>query len=105
MEDLQNYIRELCMKEAIYNYSFESSDLVKFSAGMRDLILQHVPPHQYGILMSIMNSLVAIALQATQSVADLGETDCIRARCNVSVVERLEIHPQSYLGTSDPQEI
>lgn len=40
MEDLQNYIRELGMREAIYEDTFDSPDMVKFSAGMRDLILQ-----------------------------------------------------------------
>jgi len=31
MEELQNYIRELGMKEAIHDVAFESPDLVKFS--------------------------------------------------------------------------
>jgi len=40
VEDLQNYIRELGIREAIYEDSFDSPGMVKFSAGMRDLILQ-----------------------------------------------------------------
>lgn len=69
---------KLGMKEAIYDYydyDFESLDLVKFSAGMRVLILQQVPPHQYGTLVSILNPLAAsgaIIQQITQLVADPG---------------------------------
>ena len=54
MEDLQNYIWELGMKEAICENAFESLDLIKFSAEMRDLILQQAPRHQYGTLVSIL---------------------------------------------------
>jgi len=64
------------MKEVIYDDAFESPDLVKFSAGMRDLIVQ-APLHQYGTLVSILNPLVAseaIIQQAVQLVADPGET-------------------------------
>ncbi len=50
MEDLQTYICELGMEEATYEEAFESLDLVKFSAGMRDLILQLAPSFQYGTL-------------------------------------------------------
>ena len=85
------------MKEAIYEENFESPDMIKFSAGMRDLILQQAPPHQYGILVSILNPLVAseaIIQQAAQLVADLGETERLRARRNVRmVVEKSDIHP------------
>lgn len=56
MGDLQNYIRELGMKE-ICEDAFESLDVMKFSAGMRDLILQQAPTHQYGSLVSILNPL------------------------------------------------
>ena len=77
MEELQNYIRELGMKEAIYDDAFKNADLAKFLAGMRDFILQQVPPHQYGTLVSKLNPLVAleaIIQQAAQLVADLGKT-------------------------------
>lgn len=40
MEENQNYIIELGMKEAIHGDAFESPDLVSFSAWMEDLILQ-----------------------------------------------------------------
>ena len=40
MENLQNYICELGVREAIYEDAFDGPDLVKFSAGMGDLILQ-----------------------------------------------------------------
>lgn len=40
MEELQNHIRELEMKEALNDDTFESPDLVKFLAGMRCVILQ-----------------------------------------------------------------
>ena len=86
VEDLQNYIQELGMKEAIYEEDFESSDMMKFSAGMRDLILQQAPPHQYGTLVSVLNPLVAseaIIQQAVQLVADLGEAERLRARRTV----------------------
>ena len=35
MENLQNYIRELRVREAIYEYLFDSPEMVRFSAGMR----------------------------------------------------------------------
>ena len=54
MEDLQTYICELGMREAIYEKRFESLDLAKFSARMRDLILQQAPSHLYGIFVSIV---------------------------------------------------
>ena len=96
MEDLHNYIRELGMKEAIYEEDFESPDMMKFSAGMRDLILQQAPPHQYGTLV-ILNPLVAseaIIQQTTQLVADQRETERLRARHNVGmVVEKSDIYP------------
>ena len=43
VEDLQNYISELGIREAIYEDTFDSPDMVRFSAGMRDLFLQQVP--------------------------------------------------------------
>ena len=78
MEDLQNYICELGIREAIYEDSFEGPGMVKFSAGMRDLILQQAPSHLYGPLVSILNPLVAseaVVQQAAQLVANLGETE------------------------------
>lgn len=71
------------MKVEIYKNDFESPDLIKFSAGIRDIILQQALPHQYSILVTILNPLVAleaIIQQATQLVTDLGEP---RTRCNV----------------------
>lgn len=59
MEELQNYVRELGMKQANYDDALESSDLLKLLAEMRDLVLQQDPPHQYGALVSLLNSLVA----------------------------------------------
>ena len=109
MDDLQNYIRELGMKEAIYEEDFESPDRMKFSAGMRDLILQQAPPHQYGTLVSILNPLVAseaIIQQAAQLVADQRETERLRARHNVGmVVEKSDIHPSPRPGRPAPNVI
>lgn len=73
-----NYIRELGLKEAVYEDTFESLDLIQFSAVMRTLILQQVPPHQYGTLVSALNFLVAleaVTQQAARLVVDLGETE------------------------------
>ena len=78
VEDLQNYICELGIREAIYEDSFEGPDMVKLSAGMRDLILQQAPSRLYGTLVSTLNPLVAseaVVQQAAQLVADLGETE------------------------------
>lgn len=86
MGDLQNYIRELGMKEAVCEDAFESLDVMKFSAGIRDLILQQAPAHQYGTSVYILNPLVAseaIIQQAIRLVADLGETEHRWARQNV----------------------
>lgn len=86
MEDLQNYIRELCIREAIYEDTFYSLDVVKFSVGMRDLILQQAPFHLYDALVSILNPLVAseaAVQQAAQLVVDLGETECLQTRYNI----------------------
>ena len=83
------------MKEAICENAFESLDLIKFSAEMRDLILQQAPPHQYGTLVSILNPLLAseaIIQQATQLVVDLGEKECLLARHNLQmVVQKSEV--------------
>lgn len=83
------------MKEAGCEDAFENPDTMKFSAGMRGLILQQAPAHQYGILVSILNSLVAseaIIQQATQLVVDLGEKECLLARHNLQmVVQKSEV--------------
>jgi len=68
--------------------------MVKFSAGMRDLILQQALPHLYGTLVSILNPLVAseaVVQQAAQLVADLGETEHLQTRCNIWAVEEAEV--------------
>ena len=96
MEDLQNYICELGIREAIYEDSFEGPDMVKLSAGMRDLILQQAPSHLYGTLFSMLNPLVAseaVVQQAAQLVADLGETERLRTRRNILPVEEAEVLP------------
>ena len=70
--------------------------MVKLSAGMRDLILQQAPSHLYGTLVSILNPLVAseaVVQQAAQLVADLGETDRLRTRSNIQLVEEAEVLP------------
>ena len=93
MEDLQNYIRELGMREAIYEEAFDGPDMIRFSAGMRDQILQQAPSHMYGTLVAILNPLVAseaVVQQAAQIVADLGETERLRARRNVRTMEEEE---------------
>lgn len=96
MEDLQKCIRELGIEEAIYKDAFESLDLMKFSEGIRNLILQQAPPYQYSTYVSILNPLVAlevIAQQATQLVGDVRETGHLWARCNVRIMlERSEVH-------------
>lgn len=58
-------------------------DVVTFSAGMRDLILQQAPSHKYGTLVAILSLLVAgeaTVQQAVQIVADLVETEHLRSR-------------------------
>lgn len=92
VEDLQNYIKELGMKEAIYDNAFESPDLVEFSAGMRDLVLQ-APPHQYDTLVSILNPLETIIQQAAQVAADRGETKHLCIRSNIQMLEDAEVLP------------
>ena len=80
MEELQNYIRELCIREAIYEDSFDSPDTVRVSVEMKDLILQQAPSHLYGTSVSILHPLVALEVvvqQASQLVAELGETECL----------------------------
>lgn len=96
MEELQNYVRELGMKEAIDDYSFESPDLIKFSAGTRNLVLQEAPLHQFGTLVPILNPSVAseaIIQQAAQLVSGLGETECLQTRCNIRRLEGAEALP------------
>jgi len=109
MEDLQNYIWELGRKEAIYEEDFESPNVMNFSVGMRDLILQQAPPHQYGTLESTQYLLVAseaIIQQAAQLVAGLGETECLRARHNVwMVVEKSEIYAPPWPRRPAPEVI
>lgn len=45
MEELQNYIKVIGMKEVICDDAFRSLDLAKFSAEMRGLILQQSPSY------------------------------------------------------------
>jgi len=59
MDGLQNYICELGMREAIYEDTFDSPAKVRFSAGMRGLILLQAPSYPYGTLVSILNPVVA----------------------------------------------
>ena len=94
MEDLQNYISELGIREVIYEDLSEDPDTVNFSAGIRDLILQQALPQLYGTLVSILNPLVAseaVVQQAAQLVADLGETERLRTRHNIRPVEEAEV--------------
>lgn len=95
MKDLQNYITELGLKEAVYEDAFESLDLMIFSSGMSDLILQQSPLYQYGTLVSIVNHLMALEAviqQAAQLIGDLWETERLWGKCNVRIVEeRLEV--------------
>jgi len=86
MEDF----RELGMREAIYEDSYDSPDMIKVSAGTRNLILQQAPSHLYGTLVSILNPLVtseAVVQQAAQIAADLGETERLRTRRNICMLE------------------
>ena len=79
-EYLPNYIRELGIREAIYEDSFDSPDTVRVSVEMKDLILQQAPSHLYGTSVSILHPLVALEVvvqQASQLVAELGETECL----------------------------
>lgn len=65
------------MREAIYEDVFNSPEMLRFSTGMKDLILQQAPLHMYGTQVSVLNLLVAseaAVQQAAQLVADLGET-------------------------------
>ena len=59
MEDLPNYICELGIREVIYEDTSDSPDMVRFSVGMRDLILQQAPSHLYGTPVSKLNSLAS----------------------------------------------
>jgi len=77
---------ELGIRKEIHEDPFESPDMVRFSAGMRDLILQQAPSHLYRTLVSILNPLVAsesVVQQAVQLVADLGETVRLWTRRNI----------------------
>jgi len=79
MEDLQNYIHELGIREAIYEDTFDSPDMVRFSVGMRDLILQQAPSHLYGTLVSILNPLVASKSVVQQATPTSGRSGRHRA--------------------------
>lgn len=71
MEEHQNSIQKLGTREAIYEDIFKNSDLVKFTTGLRDVILQQAPPHRYGMLVAILNPLVdlkAVIQQTTELV-------------------------------------
>jgi len=95
MEDLQT-IRELDMREAIYEDTFENPDLVKFSAGMGDLIQQQAPSHLHGTLVSILNPLVASEVmiqQSAQVIVHLRETEHLRTRHNIQTLKGAEVLP------------
>ena len=70
--------------------------MVRFSVGMRDLILQLAPGHLYRALVSILNPLVAsesAVQQAVQLVADLGEIEYLWTRCSIYTLEDAEVLP------------
>ena len=70
--------------------------MIQFSAGMRDLIFQEAPSHLYGTLVSILNPLVTsetVVQQAARIVADLGETERLRTRRNIRMLEEAEVLP------------
>lgn len=102
--DLHGGLSNICevgMKEAIYEEAFENLDLVKFLAGVRDLILQQTLFHHYGTLVSMLKFLVALETtvqQAAQSVTNLRETEHRRARHNVRSVEGIEYFQLLKLG-------
>lgn len=86
MEQLHNHPRESGMKEATHDDAFESPDLVKFSAAMRELTFQQAPPHQDGTPVAIPKPFVtseAIIQQAAQLLAGLGQAERLRTRCNI----------------------
>lgn len=96
MEELYYYIREVGMKETICDDTFKSADLVKFSTGVRDLILQEIPPHQYTTSVSILNPLVVFLVTAEQTiqlVANLGEIKYLRTRLSIRTAEGAEVFP------------
>lgn len=96
MEELYYYTREVGMKETICDDTFKSADLVKFSTGVRDLILQEIPPHQYTTSVSILNPLVVFLVTAEQTiqlVANLGEIKYLRTRLSIRTAEGAEVFP------------
>ena len=96
MEDLQNYMCELGIRERIYEDTFENPDLVKFSAGMGDLIQQQAPSHLHGTLVSILNPLVASEVmiqQSAQVIVHLRETEHLRTRHNIQTLKGAEVLP------------
>lgn len=106
MEELQTYITELGMKEAIYDDTHESPDLVKFSTEMKELILQQEPPYQNGMLVFILNPLVAleaVVQQAAQLVINSWEAERLRARHNTRTLEGAEVLPITKTRRLTPQ--
>lgn len=51
MLELQVFLREMRMWQAIYVKLFEGLNVVPFTAGMRDHIIQTAPPAYYGTLL------------------------------------------------------
>lgn len=86
---IYRHIRGLGMEGIIYKEDFESHILIIYTAGIRYLILQQPPSHQYGTLIAIWNSLVAGDATA-QIVSQLGEKECLRARQNLHPIETRE---------------
>ena len=74
--DLVQILWELGMHQAMFNLNIRGPDDECFVAGMRDLVLQHIPFPSFGSLRAILAPYVGCCINdITTMVASLGETE------------------------------
>ena len=78
--ELQQGLWELGTKNIIYIMKPQGPDEEVFTIGMRNLVLNTVPPTLFGCLVTIIALHIGQPIsEATSTLADLGEVETIRA--------------------------
>lgn len=73
---VQQSLRELGLRQAIYTSVFECSDQVTFNADMKDKILQYTPSPWYGMLIFMLSPVVGQGIyDVRQSIVDVRRND------------------------------
>lgn len=76
IEEVQQIIREMGMRQAICAPVFEGPDRATFTAGIKTKVLQSSPSTCYGTLLTTLSPVMGQDIYGVeQAIADVGETD------------------------------